>query len=98
MLLRRSRADSDQGAQWKSLRRKTNRYFVNSFFFITLSAWPLSFFLQSRLWDKVAALPQEPVAGRSHFMGRMRATVSLSNVMEKVPQVCVFFSPLLVKG
>lgn len=47
----RGRADSDQVAQWKSLRRKTNR-----------------------LWDKVAALPGEPVPGRSHFMDRMRAT------------------------
>ncbi|XP_022608353.1 uncharacterized protein C16orf59 homolog [Seriola dumerili] len=29
---------------------------------------------QNRLWDKVMALQRKPVAGRSHFMERMRAT------------------------
>lgn len=44
----------------------------------------LSFFLLSRLWDKVAALPGEPVPGRSHFMDRMRATVNFLSLVKLV--------------
>lgn len=37
-----------------------------------------------RLWDKVAALERKPVPGRSHFMERMRATVSFLFLMKLV--------------
>lgn len=77
-----------QGRLWSrgtmEIFEKEDKQVICQLLFIILSVWPLSFILPSRLWDKVAALPWEPVAGRSHFMERMRATVSLLSLVKCV--------------
>lgn len=71
---------------------KENNQVYRQLVFRILSAWTLSFFPQSRLWDKVAALPWESVPGRSHFMERMRATVSSLSLVKLVKPLKLVFS------